>query len=224
MKVIAVILARAGSKGIKNKNLSEVGGVSLLARAILAAKNSGIFSEIIVSTDGENIALEAQKYGAKVVYRPLSLASDSATSIDAMLHALEELSLKDGIAVLLQPTSPLRNETHIKEAFLKFKQNKIGSLISVKKSTHHPFKSIVLDGGEFRAVRELKDLESPRQLLPLSYDPNGAIYINFIEDLFKYRRFFIEPIDIYEMDQENSIDIDSLEDLQKANLVLEKKG
>ncbi|WP_195836259.1 acylneuraminate cytidylyltransferase family protein [Campylobacter portucalensis] len=219
-KVIAVILARSGSKGIKDKNLARVGEFSLLARAIIGAKNSEIFDEIIVSTDGENLKNEALKFGAKVINRPLNLAGDSVTSIDALIHALNELNLNDGICILLQPTSPLRSEFHIKEAFNEFKKNKLGSLISVKKASHHPLKSLIFDDNEFKAIRNLKDLESPRQNLPPAFVPNGAIYINLVSDLLKHKRFFVEPINIYEMDENSSIDIDNLEDLKRANLAL----
>lgn len=222
MKKVAIILARGGSKGIKNKNLSKVGDKSLLARAILSAKNSEIFDEIVVSTDDLNIKNEALKFNAKVIDRPLNLASDSSTSIDAMIHALKTLGLKNGIAVLLQPTSPLRKPYHIKEAFEKFKSLKNGSLISVKKATHHPYKSLILDNDKLKPVNLLKDLESPRQILPLAYEPNGAIYINFIADLLEFKRFFIEPIHIYEMDEKSSIDIDSLDDLKKADEILKE--
>lgn len=217
MKKIAIILARGGSKGIKDKNLCQVGGKSLLARAILSAKNSEIFDEIVVSTDDLNIKNEALRFNAKVINRPLNLARDNTTSIKAMIHALEILGLKNGIAVLLQPTSPLREGFHIKEAFDKFKILKKGSLISVKKATHHPYKSLILNGNKLKPVNLLKDLESPRQILPPAYEPNGAIYINFISDLLKFKRFFIEPIEIYEMDEKSSIDIDSLDDLKLVN-------
>ena len=218
MKKVAIILARGGSKGIKDKNLSKVGKFSLLARVILAAQKSEIFDEIVVSTDALNLKNEALKFGAKVIDRPSDLASDKATSIMAMIHAIDCLNLKDGIAVLLQPTSPLRDSFHIKEAFNKFEKSKKGSLISVKKAAHHPYKNLIFKNGKFEPVNELKDLESPRQILPFAYEPNGAIYINFISDLLKFKRFFIEPIDIYEMDEKSSIDIDSPQDLEMANL------
>lgn len=220
MKVLAIILARAGSKGIKDKNLQKVGTKSLLEIAINSAKNSQIFDDVIVSTDGQNLKQEALRCGARVVDRPLELAMDNSTSINSMIHALNELNLTKGICVLLQPTSPFRDENHIKEAFKKFQKSKKGSLISVKRSSFHPYKNLIFENDKFIPVKELKDLESPRQVLPPAFTPNGAIYINFIEDLLKFKRFFIEPINIYEMDEESSLDIDTNEDLQKANILL----
>ncbi|MBR8462163.1 acylneuraminate cytidylyltransferase [Campylobacter sp. faydin G-24] len=222
MKNIAIILARQGSKGIPLKNLAKVGGLSLLARAIKAAKQSGIFYKVVVSTDGDEIAQEAIKFGAIVVKRPAELASDKASSISAMLHVIDELGLKDGIATLLQPTSPLRTATHIKQAYDIFLQNECKSVISVLVCKHHPFKSLIRVGDKLEAIREINMLEAPRQSLPVAYQPNGAIYINYIDDLIKHKRFFIEPIEIYDMDELSSVDIDSKDDLVYADKIIKE--
>lgn len=104
----AIITARANSKGILHKNLQTVGGISLLAHAILAAKQSRLFERIIVSTDGKELAQHALKYEAEVIIRPAELANDTARSIDAVCYTLQQAGICTGTTTLLQPTSPLR--------------------------------------------------------------------------------------------------------------------
>lgn len=225
MTTIAVILARQNSKGIALKNLQKVGGVSLLGRAIVAASHSQIFDKIVVSTDSDAIATEAKKYaGVTVIDRPDELASDTASSISGVLHALEVLQIEQGAVCLLQPTSPLRTAYHIQAAFEQFcQQGRVGSVIAACEAEHHPFKCLTYDEqGKLTAVRYLNDLESPRQQLPKSYRPNGAIYFNDIVALQQNQRFFNEPVGLYLMNKNDSIDIDTPQDLAKANQLLEK--
>lgn len=215
---IAIILARQNSKGIPLKNLQTVGGISLLGRAILSAQESGVFDKIVVSTDGDLIADEAKKYDVTVIKRPDDLANDTATSISGVIHALNELRVDSGVCCLLQPTSPLRTAQHIKDAYELLKNQDLqGSIISSCLAEHHPYKSLILENGQYGAVRLLADLESPRQQLPKAYRPNGAIYFNDIEQLKVNQRFFNEPIALYEMNEEDSIDIDNRMDLVRAN-------
>lgn len=223
---IAIILARQNSKGIKLKNLQTVGGVSLLGRAIVAAQQSGLFDQIVVSTDGALIAEEAMKYeGIALIQRPDELASDTATSISGVLHVLQSLNITQGTACLLQPTSPLRTAQHIIEAHQMFvQQGKQGSVISGCLNEHHPYKSLIFQDGQWQAVRQWADLESSRQQLPAAYRPNGAIYFNAIADLIAQQRFFNAPISLYEMAATASIDIDDLSDLARANQLLESKS
>lgn len=220
---IAIILARQNSKGIPLKNLQPVGGISLLGRAILSAQNSGIFDKIVVSTDGDLIADEAKKYDDVIIIkRPDDLANDTATSISGVIHALNELGVDSGVCCLLQPTSPLRTAQHIQDAYELFKNLGLqGSVISACLTEHHPYKSLILENGQYEAVRLLADLESPRQQLPKAYRPNGAIYFNDIEQLKENQRFFNEPIALYEMNEQDSIDIDNQADLVRANQYLE---
>lgn len=225
MPHIAIILARQGSKGLPLKNLREIAGKSLLAHTIQAAKQSGCFDEIVVSTDGHLIIEEAQKYQPDVVIirRPIELASDTASSISGVLHALDTLNITEGTVTLLQPTSPLRTAKHIQAAFQLFiAQQTQGSVIAACECEHHPLKTLLLDHkGKPQAIRAVSDLEQPRQQLPKAVRPNGAIYINDIASLLQHQHFFIEPIELYLMNAQDSIDIDNEADLQQAEQIMQ---
>lgn len=221
---IAVIPARGGSKGIKDKNLQLVGGVSLVARAIIEAKKVDKISQIIVSTDSQKIADEAAKYGANVHFRSEKTASDTAKTIEVIEELVQDMSLQDDVCVLLQPTSPLRMSEHILQTIELFeKNNHQGSSITVTPSEHHPFKMIIMgDDGKYQAVRALADLEMPRQALPEAFRINGAVYVKRFTDLVVEQSFFGKPQAFVQMDEKSSIDIDNIADLVLANQYFEQ--
>lgn len=219
MNTVAIILARQNSKGIALKNLQLVGGVSLVGRAIMSAVDSGIFSHVVVSSDGDKIIQEAQTYPNVItIKRPAHLADDNASSIDGVIHALDELGIDEGICCLLQPTSPLRTATHIQEAHQLFAHKQYqGSVVSACHAQTHPYKMLIIKDDGYQPVHNLSDLEMPRQQLPVAYVPNGAIYFNDIAALKQNRRFFNEPLALYPMSAQHSLDIDSVDDLRLAN-------
>lgn len=216
---IAVIPARGGSKGIKDKNLQLVGGLSLVARAILEARKVTKISQIIVSTDSQTIADEAIKYEASVHFRSEKTASDTAKTIEVIDEMVQDLQLNDEVCVLLQPTSPLRMSEHISQTIDLFEKNYCqGSSITVTPSEHHPYKMVVMDeNSEYQSVREWVDLEMPRQALPEAFRINGAVYVRRFADLVTQRSFFGKPQAFLPMDEKASIDIDNLSDLVLAN-------
>jgi len=144
MKYVAVIPARGGSKGIKDKNLQLVGGVSLLARAIKSAQQINGISRVVVSTDSESIVEEAMSYDVEVHRRRNLTSSDSAKTIDVIKDIYCDMQLADEICVLLQPTSPLRQVSDIQACIDEYKKNSfLGSVVSVTLCDHHPYKVLV---------------------------------------------------------------------------------
>jgi len=216
---VAIIPARAGSKGLPGKNLQQVGGLSLLARAILAAADSAHIDRIIVTTDGEAIAEEGRKYHAEIVMRPAAFSQDDSSTIDAVVHALREKALTQGVCVLLQTTSPLRTAADVQAALDIWPRQAAGSVVAMTECEHHPYKVFIQSDTGLSPVRLRADMETPRQKLPPAFRVNGAIYINKIEDLLQQRSFLIEPVTPYIMPAERSVDIDNLLDLKLANFI-----
>jgi len=131
-KYLGIITARSGSKGIPNKNISIINGKPLIQYTIEAALNSYLSEDLFVSTDSSKIAGIAANLGVKVPFlRPIELATDLSSSIDVIIHVLDKMPEYENI-VLLQPTSPLRNNEHINKAIETFENSKCDSLVSTR--------------------------------------------------------------------------------------------
>lgn len=224
-RVLAIIPARGGSKGIKNKNIIDLCGKPLIAYTIDAAKKSRYVDDIIVSTDDEKIAAVAKECGAEVPFmRPEELATDSAKTIDAVVSAVDMLKERGrsyDVLLLLQTTQPLRTETDIDQSLELYIKNNCQSLVSVSPVDDHPLLIRYMD--ENKDMQKLLDLNSTcrRQDMPPYYKINGCIYINAISEIRPDLSFADNKIP-YFMPKERSVDIDEPLDLMIAEYYLNK--
>ncbi|WP_404468980.1 cytidylyltransferase domain-containing protein [Sutcliffiella horikoshii] len=222
-KFLAVIPARGGSKGIPKKNIIDLAGKPLIQYTIDAALNSLYLDEVIVSTDCKDIAEVSINCGAKVPFiRPSSLAADESTTIDVLIHAIEEQrkagKMYDYI-VLLQPTQPLRKTFHIDESIEEIVKAESDSLVGVTKVMEHPI--LMRTISEDNKLSPLLNVNSTvrRQDFPDYYKVNGAIYINKLSN-FSLNTSLNDNQTPYIMESNFSIDIDEMFDLKVAELLI----
>ena len=214
----AIITARGGSKGLPRKNVLNLAGKPMIAHTIIAALESQSFEHVFVTTDSREIKEVSLAWGAEVINRPSSLATDNASSIDALEHALTELKRRELLTsefCLLQPTSPLRKKEHILAALEHYEYKKATTLASIVEFEDSPFKAIYKNNdGSFSPVRRWDDLTSARQQLPKSYKTNGAIYIGNTNKFLLDKQLLSSESYFYEMNKKDSCDIDTKEDLE----------
>lgn len=226
MKKIAIIPARSGSKGLKDKNIIDLCGKPLIAYSIEAAIKSGVFDRVIVSTDSEHYADISRKYGAEVMMRGERLSDDKATTFmvleDILLNRMTE---SIDYFVLLQPTSPLRNSKHIKEAVKKFesKCDTFDFLVSMKESEHAKVLVNPIDEDESLKFFDT-DFSNYRRQGYKDYSPNGAIFIGKPDAYLTCKHFFGAKSIAYIMEQIVSVDIDNELDLIVAKAIIENKS
>ena len=211
-KIIAIIPARSGSKGLKDKNIKDLCGKPMLYYSIESAINSGIFDDIIVSTDSELYAELSIKYGASVPFiRPEFLSTDTAKTNDVIEYTIKKL-IDNGneydFLMILQPTSPLRKKEDILGAVNLLFEKEANAVISVCESEHSPLYSNTLDASLSmeKFLPKYKDLR--RQELPKYYRLNGAIYLAKVDYFLQYKDLYKSKSYAYIMDKKNSIDVD----------------
>ena len=213
-RVLALIPARGGSKGLPGKNIRLVGARPLLAWTIDAARAARTVDRVVLSSDDDAIMDAAQAYGCDVPFRrPAELATDTAASIDVVLHALDLLPGYD-VVVLLQPTSPLRSAVDIDAACARLHEG-APSCVSVCAVQQSPYWMYRLD--EQHALAPL--LATPpgitrRQDLPPVYMLNGAVYAARVDWLRRTRGFVTRETVAHVMPAERSIDIDTIDDFE----------
>jgi CMP-N,N'-diacetyllegionaminic acid synthase len=216
--VLAMIPARGGSKGFPGKNLALLGGRSLIARTVEAARESTYVDRIVVSSDVAEIIAEARAAGAEAPFvRPAKLATDEATTTSVVLHALEVLEPRPDYLVLLQPTSPLRTAADVDACIDACVKTGARACISVVETPKSPLLMYWRDGaGALQPVVPGVGDQARRQDSPLAYMLNGAVYVA------RVRNFLADPVFApvgcigVIMPRERSIDIDTKEDLIEA--------
>lgn len=224
MRNLAVIPARSGSKGLKDKNIKELWGKPLLAYSIEAAQKSGIYDCIHVSTDSEGYAAIARKHGAEVPFlRSRELSSDAATTWDTMrfvLHEYEKLGKIFDMLTVLQPTSPLRTAEDIQEAYGLFMDKHAKAVVGVCEMEHSPLWSNTLpEDGCLEGFSRVKG-DVPRQGLPQYYRVNGAVYMVNVGFLMQRGELYGKHGYAYIMPKEHSIDIDDELDFAMAEFLM----
>lgn len=224
LKVVALVPARGGSKGVPRKNLAKIGGSSLLERAISTGLGCQYVDEVVVSTDDHEMARAAADSGADVHVRDPAAATDTATADDVVRDFLASSGVardKDNMfLVYLQPTSPFRTAVHLTEAFDTMDRADAVRCVSIVKELHTPFKSLRLsESGALQPLFDEKSVRSNRQALPDTYRPNGAIYIFTIKDFREHSGIPISGAVPYLMNDESSVDIDSARDIALAERI-----
>jgi CMP-N,N'-diacetyllegionaminic acid synthase len=218
-----IIPARAGSKEIAQKNLKLLGGIPLIAHTIKAAKAAQYVREVYVSTDGAEIAQVAKDYGAKVIERPAEIACDKSSSEAAILHALEyikEKKLLSNYTCFAQCTSPFTAKEDFDQAINQIQKEKLDSLFAASQ-----FKYFIWQKGQNGKVSGINHQYIKQRVLrqdkPPEYIETGAFYIFKTNEFIENKNRFFGKIGIYEMPKERFFEIDSIEDLEKAQKLIE---
>jgi CMP-N,N'-diacetyllegionaminic acid synthase len=224
-KLLAIIPARGGSKRLPRKNVLDLAGKPLIAWTIDAALQSKYIDRIVVSTDDQEIADVSKQYGADIPFmRPDKLATDGATSVDVVLHLLDQLETDEeyDYIILLQPTSPLRTTQNIDESVELLQSKNSDSVISVCKAEHSPLWCNTLPEDDDLCGFITESIVNKRsQDLEQYYRLNGAIYLCCINSLKKESTFFLKSNCLaYKMEQEQSVDIDTKVDFMLAEILV----
>ncbi|MES2770811.1 MAG: acylneuraminate cytidylyltransferase family protein [Pseudomonadota bacterium] len=227
-KVIALIPARGGSKGVHRKNLRLIQGRPLVAHSLQAALDCTLIDQVVLSSDDAEILAVGRHLGVQLHQRSPAAASDSATANEVMHDFLaglpRDVLAADPFVVFLQPTSPLRTGKDIDAAFALLESSQAELCISVVEVNKTPFKSFTLGAtGCLQALFDESMTNANRQTLPKIFYPNGAIYIFPLHAFVNKGGFPSNGAIPYVMPESRSIDVDSEEDLQAIERLCPEK-
>lgn len=215
LSTVAIIPARGGSKGIPLKNLQKIAGKSLLARAIESARATHGIDLVVVSTDHDGIAAEAERAGATVIRRPIAISGDTATSESALVHTLEQLAaLRDkqfDITVFIQCTSPFINPQNIDNAIARVERNAADVVFSAVED--HSFLWTLDTAQHAVPVGHELHFRPRRQDRKKHYNETGAFYVMRTSGLLEHNHRFFGRVEIEEVPPEDAREIDSMSDL-----------
>ena len=229
MKILAIIPARGGSKGIAGKNIVELNGYPLIYYTIKEALKVDTFDKLFVSTDSDEIKEVCESFGCIIPFlRPSKLSQDNSRSIDAVIDVLESLKSDYNevydFVCLLQPTSPLRTAKDIINCIDILRSEECSSVVSVTKIDEpHPFKMKVIKENMIFPFLEGTDSSVPRQELPDVFALNGAIYLTDTRTIIENKSFFSEKTYPYFMPYERSVNINNSYDLEIAKSILKNE-
>ena len=220
MSCIAIIPARAGSKGLPGKNTAIIDGKSLVQLAIESALSIPEITRVVVTSDDVSVQRIALDLGAEVVVRPAELAQDNSPIESAILHALAEIHLDTkptDVLTVIQSTSPLRDRQLLATSISNFMKNgSQGSVFGVVEVEHHPAKMLVVNGDFVVPFTKVEDLSAPRQQLDRVVRQSGSIYITNLQQFLSLGTLFINPVKWVAVSGAEAIDIDTAQDLELA--------
>jgi CMP-N-acetylneuraminic acid synthetase len=230
MKILAIIPARGGSKGVPGKNIKLLNGKPLLAYTSEIALQSKYLTEVIVSSDDEQILDVAKSLGIKVPFiRPTELAQDNTPTIDAIIHALEWYENQNiffDAVCLLQVTSPFRTVEFLDKAIEEFIEKDSDSLVSVQRVPHeyNPHWTFeVNEKGNLKIATGENEIVTRRQELPVAYHRDGSIYITKTKVLLKEHSLYGKSTAFIESEPEFYVNIDTIEDWEKAEQMIQNR-
>ena len=229
MRILSIIPARGGSKGVPEKNIKLLGGKPLLSYTTEIALQSKLLTDVIVSSEDDKIIEIAKTLGVKVPFvRSTELSQDNTPTIEVMIHALEWYNSENiffDAVCLLQVTSPFRTVAFLDKAIDKFIQGGCDSLVSVQKVPHefNPHWAFeVNEEGNLKIATGETEIISRRQELPMAYHRDGSIYITKTEVLLQQHSLYGKSIGYIESDPEFYVNIDTLDDWEKAESMIKK--
>lgn len=230
MKILAIIPARGGSKGVPGKNIKLLNGKPLLEYTSEIALQSKYLTEVMVSTEDEPIMEVAKNLGIKVPFvRPMALAQDNTPTIDVIIHALEwyenQTIFFDAVC-LLQVTSPFRTVEFLDKAIEKFMEKDTDSLVSVQKVPHEYNPHWTFEEneqGNLKIATGETEIISRRQELPTAYHRDGSIYLTKTKVLLNEHSLYGKSTAFIESDSESYVNIDTLQDWEKAEAMIQNK-
>lgn len=228
MKILGLIPARGGSKGIPGKNIKLLGGKPLLQYTVESAKESALLSRVILSSDDPEIIAVGKTLGLEIPFvRPAELAGDAASSLEMIKHALEELRSQgqeyDAVC-LLQPTTPFRTAGLIDKAIEKFRSGNFDSLISVREvpAEFNPHWIFEEKDGKLKIATGEEEIITRRQDLPKAYHRDGAVYITKTSVLLEKNSLYGKNIGYIDMTGSVYVNVDTEEDWKEAEKIVER--
>lgn len=226
MRILFIIPARGGSKGIPGKNIKLMGGIPLINRSIDIARKFAEDKDICVTTDSDEIIKVVEQHGMKVPFkRPDYLATDTASSHDVLIQALDfyrEKGIEYDWLVLLQPTTPFRKEDDLRK-MIDMMSDDLDMVVSVKEAETNPYYNcyaVSEDGYLQKFIKSQSTGYGRQQAKPTIYEKNGSVYVIKISSLRKHKMNEFEKVRFYEMDKIYSIDLDEPLDWIFAEAVL----
>ncbi|WP_186647690.1 acylneuraminate cytidylyltransferase family protein [Fluviispira vulneris] len=222
-KILGLITARGGSKGIPKKNIVHLGEKPLIAWTIEEAKKSIFLDRIVLSSDDKEIIEVSKMFKCEVPFvRPKELAKDTSSSIDVVLHAIKNITEDYNYLVILQPTSPFRSYKDIDNCIKMCIDNSVSSAVSVVPTQAVNYSFSISSNNTLLPVINIGEIKR-RQDLEVYYKINGAVYVIDVKKFLKNLKLINDDTIPYIMLKENSIDIDDYFDLKFAEFLLSNK-